>query len=371
MKAPQRREGVRFLAERGVSRRRGCALLGIRKSSFYYEGQDMRKDPLKKEIQEIARANKRYGYRRAWALLRRKGKRVNLKRVYRLWKEAGLGLPRRRPRKRLRLGRSVPLQALHPKHVVTYDFMLDETVDGRRLRFLTILDEFTRESPAIAVERRMPASRVIEVLEKAFETWGWPEWLRSDNGPEFIAKKVREWLAARGVKTHYIDPGSPWQNAFGESFNDKVRGEFLNLELFGTVPGAQVTSDLWRRHYNEARPHSSLGYLTPREFRLKWDAQHQARPNGKTDGRKKEATMGGGSAPCAPGVYRFEAHRGGRKVPPCGGPRGAQVALQRSPTLREGRAQSTQSELKVKGRLKHKKEGTGNVSRLRGTGGGF
>ncbi len=192
----------------------------------------------------MARAHKRYGYRRVWALLRRKGKRVNLKRVYRLWKESGLGLPRRRPRKRARLGGAVPLQALYPKQVVTYDFILDETVDGRKLRFLTLLDEFTRESPAIAVDRRMPAWRAIEVLERTFQTRGWPGWLRSDNGPEFIARKVREWLEARGVKAHYFDPGSPWQNAYGESFNDKFRGEFLNLEFFETVAEAEVSSDL-------------------------------------------------------------------------------------------------------------------------------
>jgi putative transposase len=119
------------MVNQGVSGRRGCALLGIGKSSFYYEGKAGKQDPLKKEVQKLARANKRYGYRRIWALLVRKGTRVNLKRVYRIWKEAGLGLPRRRPRKRVRLERSVPLQALHPKHVVTYDFMEDQTVDGQ------------------------------------------------------------------------------------------------------------------------------------------------------------------------------------------------------------------------------------------------
>jgi hypothetical protein len=294
---------------------------------------------------------------------------VNLKHVYRFWKESGLGLPRQRPRKRARLGGAVPLKALYPKHVVTYDFMLDETVDGRRLRFLTLLDEFTRESRAIAVDRRMPAWRVIEILDKTFEAWGWPEWLRSDNGPEFIARKVREWLQARGVKTHDIDPGSPWQNAFGESFNDKVRGEFLNLELFGTVTGARVTSDLWRRHYNESRPHSSLGYRTPKEFRLKWEAEHQVGKNAKQNGRRKEWTLGGGSAPAAPEVYRFEALPGG-KSPESGGPRGARVALQRGPILREGRGHSTPKGVKVNGRIK-KKDVLGNASRLRGTGGEF
>lgn len=346
-------------------------MVGIGKSSFYYEGEDGREDPLTKKIRELARKNNRYGYRRVWALLRRKGTRVNLKRVYRIWKQAGLGLPRRRPRKRLPLGRSAPLAALHAKHGVTYDFMEDQTVDGRKLRFLTLLDEFTRESPAIAVDRRMPATRVIEVLERTFEAWGWPEWLRSDKGPEFVARKVREWLEARGVKTHYIDPGSPWQNAFGESFNDKVRGEFLNLEIFGTVPGAQVTSDLWRRHYNEARPHSSLGYLTPKEFRMRWEAQHPSDQKRKRSGRTKERTMvGGGSAPCAPGVYRLDAHPGS-KAPRYGGPRGAQVALQRCPILREGQAHSMSSDVCVNRRLRSKSQRSGIVSRLGGRGGGF
>lgn len=247
---------------------RCCALLGVARSSFYYKHEANEEDAkLVAQLQEIARRHKRYGYRRAWALLRRQGEKVNRKRVYRLWKEAKLSVPRKRFRKRLKKGLSMPLQALYPKHVVTYDFMQDETADGRRLKILTLVDEFTRESPAIEVDRRMPSAGVIEVLEKTFEKWGWPEYLRSDNGPEFVARQVQAWLAERGVKTHYIDPGSPWQNPYGESFNDKVRGECLNLELFGSVPEARYVVEAWRRHYNEERPHMSLGYLTPVEFR--------------------------------------------------------------------------------------------------------
>ena len=271
MTARARREAVRWLSERNLSTERGCALLGIRRSSFYYRSRRPSDRKLVEELRTIARENKRYGYRRAWALLRRRGEEVNRKKVERLWRESGLGLPRRRPRKRHQNPLQTPIQALYPGHVVTYDFMLDETMDGRRLRVLTLVDEFSRESPAIEAARRMPARDVIDVLERTFETWGWPEWLRSDNGPEFIARRIREWLALKGVKTHYIDPGCPWQNPYGESFNDKVRSECLSTELFWSVPHARITLESWRRHYNQERPHMSLGYRTPAEYRAEWN----------------------------------------------------------------------------------------------------
>ena len=223
-----------------------------------------------KKLKEIANTHKRYGYRRAWALLCRAGRRVNRKRVHRLWRKLGLSLPQRRLRKRFRRGGSVPLAARYPNHVWTYDFMQDASTDGRMLKILTVLDEFTRESKAIAVDRRMPAVKVIEVLAGAFAEGGVPEYLRSDNGPEFIAEAVQTWLSQRGTKTHYIAPASPWQNAFGESFNDKLRTECLNLELFETLAEAKVVLESWRRQYNQARPHSSLGYLTPAEYRARW-----------------------------------------------------------------------------------------------------
>lgn len=244
---------MRGLLESGISRRRSCALTGIGRSSFEYE------------------AHPRYGHRRAWALLRRSGVKVNLKRVLRLWRKAGFTLQRRRSRKRL-YGKRFPgpLVALYPRHVVTYDFVQDWTVDGRRLRILTIVDEFTREALAIAVGRRMTAWDVIGVLAKAFAKWGWPQYLRSDNGPEFIARILQEWLHARGVKSFYIAPGSPWQNAYGESFNDKLRAECLDLERFEAPKEAQGTLGRWLRHYNQERPHSSLGYLTPSEYAEQW-----------------------------------------------------------------------------------------------------
>jgi putative transposase len=220
-------------------------------------------------VRKFALKYPRFGYRRIWALLRREGEEVNLKRIWRLWKEAGLAL-RRRPRRRRRVVSRVagPLIACYPRHVVTYDFMFVRTSEGRSLKILTVVDEFTRESLAIVVGYRMTATEVMVALEKAFKGQGWPEYLRSDNGPEFVAENLEKWLLTRGVKTHHIAPASPWQNAFCESFNDKVRTECLSLELFVSAEEAQEVLEAWRKHYNEERPHSSLGYRTPREFGL-------------------------------------------------------------------------------------------------------
>lgn len=191
---------------------------------------------------------------------------VNHKRVERLWREAGLTQPRKRKRTRHK-GRSVPLAATHPNHVWTYDFIHDRTEQGQLLRILTVEDEHTREGLAVVVDRHLPASRVKEVLLRLFAKRGVPEYLRSDNGPELVAKELVEWLAAQGIKTHHIDPGSPWQNAYGESFHATLRRECLSRELFHTLVEARVKTERWRIRYNERRPHSSLGYLTPVEFR--------------------------------------------------------------------------------------------------------
>lgn len=270
--AQQRREAVRFLGERGCSERRGCALCRMGRSGFRYRPHPRDDEEERKEIRKIARREKRYGYRRVMALMRRKGEVINHKKMERIWKEEGLSLARRkRRRRRGEKGPNGPLVAEKPGHVWTYDFMEDRTWDGRKLRILTVVDEFTRESPAIGVERAMKHQNVIEVLKEAFGRYGAPEYLRSDNGPEFVAAAVKGWLREKGVRTHYIDPGSPWQNAYGESFNDKVRVECLNLEVFEGVREAKVVVESWRRRYNRVRPHSSLGYLTPREFRKAWE----------------------------------------------------------------------------------------------------
>jgi len=236
--AQQRREGVRFLTKRNLSERRSCALVGIGRSSFRYQAHPREDGAVVRKLRRIARRYKRYGYRRAWAVLVRQGERINPKRVYRIWKEEGLA---RRTRKRKPRGKrkgSVPLQAEYPNHVWTYDFMEDATLDGRKLRILTLIDEYTRESLALEVERRMPAKAVIAVLKRPFAEHCLPAYLRSDNGPEFVAKAIKTWLTKQGVNTHYIDPGSPWRNAFGESFNDKLRDECLNMEVFVSVAEA-------------------------------------------------------------------------------------------------------------------------------------
>ena len=243
---------------------------------MYYVARRKADEALVKRLKEIATKYKWFGYRRAWAILRREGMKVNLKKVHRLWKKEGLALRKKQGRKRLRRGGNVPLKALYPNHVWTYDFMQDTTADGRKLKILTVVDEFTRESLAIGVERRMPAVVVLEVLGRIFEDRGGPRFLRSDNGPEFVARIVQSWLATRGSQAHYIDPGSPWQNAYGESFNDKLRDECLNMEVFYSLPEAKVVIGEWRRHYNDERPHSSLEYMTPTEFRCAWKGAESA-----------------------------------------------------------------------------------------------
>lgn len=237
--APQRREAVHFLHGLKVSQPRGCALLKIGWSSYGYVAHPRNDGPLKEQLREIARKHPRYGYRRAWALLVRAGEVVNPKRVYRLWKQEGLRRPQRRRKPRHKRGGAVPLRAAYPNHVWTYDFMEDAAA-GRKLRLLTIIDEFTRESLEIEVARSLPAPAVINVLSRLFAHRGAPVYVRRDNGPEFVAVAIKEWLAQCGVKTHYIDPGSPWQNAYGESFNDKFRDECLNQEVFHRVAEARI-----------------------------------------------------------------------------------------------------------------------------------
>jgi len=208
----------------------------------------------------------RYGYRRITSLLRQSGWHVNHKRVERIWIQEGYKVPRRqKPRRRLWLadGSCVRLRPAYQNHVWSYDFMYHTIHPGRPFRILTILDEFTRESLAIGVARRLNAYDVINTLEELFILRGVPENLRSDNGPEFTAKVVREWLKRIGVRTLFIEPGSPWENGYIESFNGKLRDELLNGEIFDTLLEAKVLIEKWRVNYNTHRPHSSLGYRPP------------------------------------------------------------------------------------------------------------
>ena len=200
------------------------------------------------------------------ALLQREGFHVNHKQVERLWRQEGLKVPRKMPKRKrlwLRDGSCVRLRPAYRDHVWSYDLMKGVTSDGRGVRLLTVLDEYSRECLAIEVERRLTSENVLDRLAQLFVERGVPAYLRSDNGPEFIANAVRGWLGRIGVGRLYIEPGSPWENGYLESFNGKLRDELLNVELFDTVLEAQVLAQRYRKHYNTARPHSSLGYRPP------------------------------------------------------------------------------------------------------------
>jgi len=221
---------------------------------------------LVKRMVELASEYGRYGYPRVTALLRAEGFVVNHKRVERLWRREGLKVPQRQPkRKRLWLndGSCIRLRPRYRNHVWSYDFMMDRTSEGRALKLLTVIDEHSRECLAIDVGRKLTSEDVLWRLAQLFVERGTPGYLRSDNGPEFVAKAVREWLGKVGVGTLYIEPGSPWENGYLESFNGKLRDELLAREVFDTLLEAKVLVARWRRHYNAVRPHSALGYRPP------------------------------------------------------------------------------------------------------------
>jgi transposase InsO family protein len=256
--------------ELGVSERRACKALGVGRSGVRYSPRTAPdRGALVKRMHELARRHPRYGYRRVAALLRQEGWRVNAKRVHRLWRQEGLKVPQKQRKKR-RLGSSANgctrRRAGRANEVWSYDFVLDQTADGRRLKILPVVDEHTRECLVMAVERRMTARDVVAVLARLFGERGAPAHLRSDNGPEFIAEAVKQWLAESGVATLYIEPGSPWENAYSESFNSRLADEVLDREVFSSLREAQVLLEGHRRQYNEERPHSSLGYVAPAVF---------------------------------------------------------------------------------------------------------
>jgi len=215
---------------------------------------------------ELATLYGRYGYRRITALLRAAGWVVNKKRVERIWRREGLKVPRKQPKKgRLWLndGSCLRLRPERANHVWAYDFVQDRTHDGRKFRMLCVVDEFTREALAIRVDRKLSSAEVIETLAELMLERGVPQHIRSDNGPEFVAQSVRDWIAAVGAKTAYIEPGSPWENGYVESFNSKLRDELLNREIFYSLKEAQILIEGWRQHYNAIRPHSALRWTPP------------------------------------------------------------------------------------------------------------
>ena len=264
------------VAELGVPERRACRVLGQHRST-------QRKPPgtpddeagLTAAIIALATRYGRYGYRRITALLREAGWAVNRKRVERIWRREGLKVPAKQPKKgRLWLhdGSCVRLRPERPNHVWSYDFVEDRTHDGRKYRMLNVVDEFTRECLAIRVDRKLGSVDVVDVLSDLFILRGIPDHLRSDNGPEFVAKTVRTWIAAVGAKAAYIEPGSPWENGYVESFNGKPRDELLDGEVFHSLAEAEVVVEGWRRHYNTGRPHPALGYRPPAPEVVPWPA---------------------------------------------------------------------------------------------------
>lgn len=250
-----------------VSERRACRVLGQSRAQQRRSSQPSPAEArLVARMVTLASQYGRYGYRRITALLRAEGWEVNHKRIERLWRQEGLKVPQKQPKRgRLWLhdGSCIRLRPAYRDHVWSYDFMADRTRDGRGLRLLTIIDEYSRECLAIDVGRRLTSEEVLARLAQLFVTRGAPAYLRSDNGGEFTATKVRQWLAQVGVGTLFIEPGSPWENGYGESFNGKLRDELLDRELFDTVLETQVLANRYRRHYNQVRPHSSLGYRPP------------------------------------------------------------------------------------------------------------
>jgi putative transposase len=251
-----------------VSQRRACKVLDQARTTQRRQlSPPSDEDPLTRDIIELASKYGRYGYRRVTALLKHeKGWRVNHKRVERIWKRVGLKVPNKQPKRgRLWLndGSCIRLRPEHQDHVWSYDFIVDRTSNGRPLRILNIIDEFTRECLAIKVARRLNSQDVMDELFKLFIFRGIPEHLRSDNGPEFTAKAVRKWLSRLGVKTLFIERGSPWENGYIESFNGKMRDELLNREIFTTLEEAKVLLGQWKREYNQVRPHSAKNYRPP------------------------------------------------------------------------------------------------------------
>lgn len=254
------------MEEVGLSERRACRLVGIGRSAARYEAQRKEPDGLRQRLRELASERRRYGYRRLWVLLRREGFMVNHKRVYRLYRQEGLMVRQRKPRRRCASGRVPASAPARPNQRWSMDFVADSLADGRRLRALTLVDEFSRECLAIEVDTSLPGAGVVRVLERVALARGLPEAISVDNGPEFTSKVMDEWASERGVSLCFIEPGKPVQNAFIESFNGKFRDECLNEHYFSSILEAQAIVEAWRQDYNQVRPHSALGNLTPADF---------------------------------------------------------------------------------------------------------
>ena len=266
--APVRRQQIAYVCQRGRSIRQACALLSVARSTVGYQSRLVARDaPAVAVMHELAAQYPRYGYRRIQVFLARRGHAMSTDRAHRLWRLHRLQVPRKRPRRRVAVSRPRPLQATAVGQVWAYDFVFDACANGQQLKCLTVVDEFTRECLAIDVAGSIRSGRVIEVLSRLVSVHGSPKYLRSDNGPEFVSRAVLKWLTQANIDTAHIDPGKPWQNGSNESFNGKFRDECLSMEWFRNRIDAKIVIEQFRRQYNEVRPHSSLGQLTPAEFK--------------------------------------------------------------------------------------------------------
>lgn len=271
MVSPGHRKAVaREVVEAGMcSGRAACRFLGLARGTYGYRGRapSPREQQMERRLRELSEEHPRYGYRRIAALLRREGWKVGKRHIQRLRRAAGLRVPPSK-RKVVRRGAStgLPTKATHRGHVWTWDFIADATMRGGALRMLSVLDEYTRECHVLRADRALRSEDVLEWLQKAIQEHGAPKYLRSDNGSEFIAKVVQQWLAENRIQTIYIDPGSPWQNGFVESFHGRFRDECLNREQLWTLTEARVVIEDFRHRYNQFRPHSKLGYQSPAHF---------------------------------------------------------------------------------------------------------
>lgn len=291
---PARRAGVAYATGKGLSQRRACTLLGVGRSALHYCSKKLTKDkPVLARMAALSAQYPRYGYRRIAIFLGRDGHAMSFGRAYRLWRQACLQVPRKRPRKRVATGRPRPNAPTGANQVWSYDFVFDWCANGQQLKCLTVTDEWTKEGLAIEVDGRIRSNRVIEVLSRLVSERGAPLYLRSDNGPEFVSRALLKWVIDQGIATALIDPGKPWQNGSTESFNGKFRDECLSLEWFRSRTEAKVLIEAWRQHFNTVRPHSSLGYLTPAAFAAKVEEQDAA--NAQATGRT--AAVYGASAP--------------------------------------------------------------------------
>ena len=269
MVSPQgRREQCAYACTRGIPKRRACGLVGMARSTLSYELRQPAKDALViAAMRRLSSQYPRYGYRRIRIFLRREGMAMSPSRAERLWRQAGLQLPCRRPRRRVAASRPRPLPPRAANHVSAYDFVFDACANGQQIKCVTVVDEFTHECLAIDVAGSIRSRRVIDVLARLISAHGAPAYLRSDSGPEFVSHAILKWLTENRIDTALIDPGKPWQNGTNESFNGMFRDECLSLEWFRSRREAAILVESWRTHYNAVRPHQSLAYLTPLEFK--------------------------------------------------------------------------------------------------------